>query len=461
MTDPRDTLPDSNTAVAELRVLLLEIDANRANAIERSLTAAQAGDLQIEQFNRLDAALARMETVTFDAVLTRSQTAGELGPDLVACIRAVEPDTLILPLPEAGGSADGDHPVDTTWLADALRYVVRRKQAEAVLQLADEALFEEKERARVTLRSIGDAVLVTDSAGNVTYLNPVAEELTGWRSVDACGRPLTEVFAIIDGETRETATNPAQKAMASDQVVGLDANCVLRGRDGTESGIEDSAAPIHDRHRRVSGAVIVFRDVSQSRAMTRKMAYLAQHDVLTGLANRTLFRDRLDQTISLARRHGRQVGVLFVDLDDFKRINDDIGHASGDRLLQEAARLLTTCVRATDTVCRYGGDEFVILLPEIEHPEDASQVAAKLIAAFDAPLDIGDRDYRLSLSIGISVFPDDGNSIESILEQADHRMYQAKADNHSTNSVVATGSSARPASPVHHGQRLAPVTDKG
>ena len=177
-----------------------------------------------------------------------------------------------------------------TWfgLVQTVEDITERKSAEFVLRAAEEALFEEKERAQVTLNSIGDAVLTTDLLGNVTYLNLVAETMTGWPCEEALGRPLAEVFRIIDGATRQAAANPAQRAIKEDKTVGLAMDCVLIRRDGFESAIEDSAAPIHNRDSRVAGAVLVFHDVSESRAIALKMSHLAQHDFLTGLPNRVL-----------------------------------------------------------------------------------------------------------------------------------------------------------------------------
>lgn len=301
-----------------------------------------------------------------------------------------------------------------------------RKSAELALREAESALFEEKERAQVTLNSIGDAVLVTDLMGNVTYINQVAEEMIGWLYEDAQGRPLSEVFNIIDGTTRQVAPDPAQRAIAEDRIIELAANCILIRRDGYESFIEDSAAPVHDRDGQVTGAVIVFHDLSQSRAMVTKMTHQAQHDFLTGLPNRALLIERLSQALKLAQRHDKQVGLLFVDLDDFKHINDSLGHGFGDQLLQTVAERLVACVRATDTVCRHGGDEFVILLAEIERPQDASGVAEKLQSAFAVPQRIDGQEINLTLSIGISVYPDDGDNIDAMMHNADIAMYNAK-----------------------------------
>lgn len=305
--------------------------------------------------------------------------------------------------------------------------ITERKSAELLLRASEMALFEEKERAQVTLNSIGDAVLCTDLAGNLTYLNPVAEAMTGWSRREASGRPLDEVFRIIDGKTRQAAENPAQRAIRENRVVGLESNCILVRRDGSESAIEDSSAPIHDRAGHVTGAVIVFHDVSAARALAFKMEHLAQHDFLTGLANRMLLTERLVQAIGLANRHGKQGALLFLDVDFFKNINDSLGHAAGDLLLKSVAQRLSANVRATDTVCRLGGDEFVILLSEIEHPQDAALIAEKLLADFAHPLVVLGLELQVSVSIGISVFPEDGADADALMQNADTAMYQAKS----------------------------------
>jgi diguanylate cyclase (GGDEF)-like protein/PAS domain S-box-containing protein len=312
-------------------------------------------------------------------------------------------------------------------LVQTVEDISERKLTESALRAAEEALFEEKERAQVTLNSIGDAVLTTDLQGNVTYLNLVAEAMTGWSREAALGRPLADVFKIINSGTRMVAENPALRAIKEDQIVGLVADCVLIRRDGFESAIEDSAAPIHNREGRVIGAVLVFHDVSESRAVALRMAHLAQHDFLTGLPNRVLLTERCAQAIGQANRHKKQVGLLFLDLDFFKRINDSLGHAIGDQLLQLVADRLVAAVRATDTVCRQGGDEFVILLAEIEQPLDATYVAEKLLAAFASPHLIDGHELHVSLSIGISIYPDDGDNVDSVMQNADTAMFHAKA----------------------------------
>ncbi|MDZ7781454.1 MAG: diguanylate cyclase [Halioglobus sp.] len=280
--------------------------------------------------------------------------------------------------------------------------------------------------AQITLNAIGDAVLVTDPDGIVIYLNRVAEKLTGWASAEACGRPEADVFSIVDGTTRKPRISPSKRAMNEGRIVELELGSVLIRHDGSDLAIEDSAAPILNRHGKLAGAVIVFHDAQESRHVRDNMSYLAQHDSLTGLPNRLLLMERLTQAIGMAKRNRKQVAVLFLDLDYFKQINDSCGHAVGDQLLQEAAAEMVSCVRGTDTVGRLGGDEFVILLPQVEKMEDAAEVAKKLLAKFTRPRVIDGHDLNVSLSIGISSYPADGQDAMSLLQNADTAMYMTK-----------------------------------
>ena len=291
---------------------------------------------------------------------------------------------------------------------------------------AEDALFGEKERAQVTLNCIGDAVICTDISGRITFVNIVAEKMTGWSWKDAVGRPMTDVFRIIDGATRGAAEDPMKMVLENDKTVGLTVNCVLLSRDGCEYPIEDSAAPIHDRTGCVTGAVIVFHDVSVARAMVGEMKHLAEHDVLTDLPNRLLLKDRITQAVAAANRNSSQAAVMFLDLDQFKHINDSLGHAIGDKLLQSVARRLISCVRSSDTVSRQGGDEFVVLLSEIRHASDAGIMARKMIAALAGCHVVAQHDLHITVSIGVSTFPADGLDADMLMKNADTAMYQAK-----------------------------------
>jgi diguanylate cyclase (GGDEF)-like protein/PAS domain S-box-containing protein len=293
-------------------------------------------------------------------------------------------------------------------------------------QAVEDELFAEKERAQVTLNSIGDAVVCTDLAGNVTFLNPVAEEMTGWSQEEATDRPMSEVLRILDDTTREAIPNPMELAVLQNQTMNLPSNCHLIRRDGTETPIEDSVSPIHDRQGRVIGAVIVFRDVTEAQAMTRQMTYSAQHDFLTDLPNRMLLSDRVSQAIAASSRHHGLVAVLFLDLDGFKHINDSLGHPIGDKLLQSVAGRLRDCLRGSDTVSRQGGDEFVVLLSEIHRAEEAAFTAKRMLQAIAAPHCIEDHDLHVTTSIGISIHPDDGLDVATLIKNADTAMYHAK-----------------------------------
>jgi diguanylate cyclase (GGDEF)-like protein len=215
-------------------------------------------------------------------------------------------------------------------------------------------------------------------------------------------------------------------AAHEDRMVGLPPTCILIQRGGAEVAIEDSAAPIHDRLGRVTGAVMVFHDVSAARALSEKMAYLAQHDSLTELPNRLLLNDRLGQAMAAADRHDDKLALLYLDLDRFKHINDSLGHAIGDRLLQSVALRLTACVRSTDTVSRLGGDEFVVLVTDKIDARVAAVCAEKLLQAVRQAHRIDDHDVHATASIGIVVYPDDGADAEALLKNADFAMYQAK-----------------------------------
>ena len=280
--------------------------------------------------------------------------------------------------------------------------------------------------AQLTLDSIGDGVLSIDIEGNVTYLNPAAESMTGWACRAARGRSHLEVLRIIDSETREQAVNPLVVAIMHNRTATLSANSVLIRRDGKETAIEDTAAPIRDASGVLCGAVIVFHDVSASRARAQETLHKAQHDALTGLPNRLLLMERLTQAMSLARRRGTLLALLYLDVDRFKQINDSLGHAIGDQLLCSMARRMTGCVRDSDTVSRHGGDEFIVLLPEVAHRDDATVCAQNLFLTLGWPYPIEKLVLRVSVSIGVGVYPTDGADAEAVLRHADRAMLNAK-----------------------------------
>ena len=309
--------------------------------------------------------------------------------------------------------------LDTYLLPEVIRRIIENAAK-------NENLFQEKERAQVTLDSIGDAVVSIDVGGHVTYLNLVAERLTGWPRQEATGHAIEEVCRIVDASSRRPARNPMASAIHENKSVSLPPNCTLICRDGAEYPIEDSSAPIHDRQGRVTGAVMVFHDVTAARAAIIRASQLAQHDSLTGLPNRLLLNDRLIEAMALAHRNQRRLALLFFDVDRFKDINDTLGHEIGDRLLQSIAQRLLSCVRASDTVSRLGGDEFVILLSEVARAEDATVCADKILEIVRSPHRIDQHDLHVTASIGIVCYPDDGSDVKALMKHADLAMYHAK-----------------------------------
>ena len=304
-------------------------------------------------------------------------------------------------------------------LVRALRYAVERK-------IIEETLFEEKERAQVTLDCIGDAVISTDVSGNIIFLNQVAERMTGWTLKEVAGRPIAFAFRIVNANTRIVIPNPMTKATDQNRTSNLPLNSVLIQRDGTEIHIEDSVAPIHDRDGKVIGSVLVFRDVSTARAMAEQIAHSAEHDFLTGLPNRLLLNDRVNQAIALAQRNKERVALLFLDIDGFKHINDSLGHPTGDKLLQCIANRLRDCIRAPDTVSRQGGDEFIVLLQGVKQPEDVAVAASRLLKSVAEAYSMSQHNLHITTSIGVSLYPEDGGDAETLIKNADTALYQAK-----------------------------------
>jgi diguanylate cyclase (GGDEF)-like protein/PAS domain S-box-containing protein len=422
-------------------VLLIQNDSAEAYAVRDALANARDGSFRITWVRRCSdglKALARAKSQScrdaerFAAILVDLSLPDSRGIETFDRLFVAAPQIPMLILAVAQDEGIAKLAVQR----GAQEYLLKGRLSgyswpEAVTRVIEraantESLFEQNERAQVTLNSIGDAVVSTDVAGNVTYLNIVAQTLTGWSQHEAAGHPLEDVFRIIDGTTRAQAPNPMEFAIRENKTVSLTPNCVLIRRDGAESPIEDSAAPIHDRQGRVTGAVMVFHDVSAARAATLRMAYLAQHDGLTDLPNRILFNDRLTEAMGLASRYRRQLAVLFLDVDRFKHVNDSLGHDIGDRLLQSIAQRLLGCVRGSDTVSRQGGDEFVILLSELTQAQDAIVCADKILEALRAPHRIDEYDVQVTASIGIVTYPDDGADCETLMKHADFAMYYAK-----------------------------------
>jgi diguanylate cyclase (GGDEF)-like protein/PAS domain S-box-containing protein len=289
------------------------------------------------------------------------------------------------------------------------------------------ALAEQSERFRVTLRSIADAVISTDARGNVDFVNPAAQRLTGWNQSEALGRPIEQVFHIVREQTGQPADNPIRRCLAELQPVGLPDQTLLVCRDGSKRSIEDSAAPIFDAHGVTRGAVLVFHDVSEQRRLASQMKFHSTHDGLTSLLNRGEFEAMLEQRLRQPRGQDGDV-VLYIDLDQFKLVNDACGHAVGDRLLQQIATLVMEQISPHDTLARLGGDEFGVLLYRRDIASAQSQ-AWKICAAVDEFRFAHDgRQFRIGASIGLVPLDDTWNSSTAVLQAADAACYAAKEE---------------------------------
>ena len=414
-------------------LLLITEDAGEAKWLQQLLDATDGAPFNVEWAGRLADGIDHVRNGQIDAILVDTFIAESSGIDIFDRLYRLAP---YIPMLAFCGQENEElarqaihhgakgylvkNQLDSVKLPQVLLAVIERATME-------EALFIEQERSAVTLNSISDAVLNIDIEGKVTYLNAVAEYMTGWTGHEALGRPITEVLQLIDATTRSPVQSPLEQVLKQDRVVGLSANCLLLRRDGHECAIEDVAVPVRDRRGNISGAVMVFHDISQAQAMTRKMSHLAQHDFLTDLPNRILLVDRLNHGIALAQRHHGKIAVLFLDLDGFKHVNDTFGHMMGDQLLQSVARRLTACVRNSDTVSRQGGDEFVIMLADDVHEQDVILIAEKILSALAAPYNVEYLELQVSASIGIALYPADGQHSEMLIKHADTAMYHAKS----------------------------------
>ncbi len=290
----------------------------------------------------------------------------------------------------------------------------------------EDELFREKERMRLTLQSIGDAVICTDAEGRVTYINPVAQRMTGWQAFDAAGHDVDEVAPLYLPNGAQTQPSPLRQALKTQNPCGPTRGVVLRRKDGQRFEVEESASPIIDRHHHLTGAVMVLHDVTETMAMAERMAHLAQYDPLTDLPNRVLLQDRAQHALAQARRDGKSLAVMYLDLDGFKQVNDTLGHDVGDELLVQFARRLAAAMRESDTVCRQGGDEFVVLLPGLASAQQACVVAHKVLAVCSEPFALQGQALRVGLSAGMALFPQHGASYDELARNADAAMYAAK-----------------------------------
>ena len=293
-------------------------------------------------------------------------------------------------------------------------------------KLYEEALFREKESAQITLQSIGDGVITTDANCNVEYVNPVAEGLTGWKVDDASGRAIDEIFRGFHEETCEPLENPLAVSIRRDRAIKSVRPTLLIRRDGNELYIESTASPIRDGKGSVTGGVLVFHDVSESRELHRRLSYHASHDILTGLVNRREFENRLERALKSAKARETSYALCYLDLDQFKIVNDTCGHSAGDALLGQLGTLLKSKIRWRDTLARLGGDEFGVLLESCSLDEAMQSAETLRVAIGDYKFMWDDRSFRLGVSIGVVPISTETEDVAALLSAADSACAAAK-----------------------------------
>ncbi|MDP1979637.1 EAL domain-containing protein [Undibacterium sp.] len=413
------------------RILVVTNIVTDALALQDALRKAHDGPYETQFASSLSNALEQIQKKQIDAILVDLSLPDSEGIATFEALFEVASKIPILTLCDlddslaveavglgAQGYLTKGH-FSSYLVPQSLRNIIQRKAVE-------QAAYIEKARAEITLNSISDAVIGTDMAGNVDYLNVAAEHMTLWKREEAQGQSINLVMPLVQCENKQAKANPIIQVLRQDKATTLTPGTILLRRDGSEVAIEDSTAPIHDSEGNMAGAVMVFHDVSATQAMAVKMAHLAQHDFLTNLPNRALLNDRIAQAIGLAKRRETHLAILFLDLDNFKHINDSLGHAIGDMLLKSVTERLCACVRSSDTVSRQGGDEFVILVTDDKSAENAAYTAEKLLKSLSAPHSINKHELYVTTSIGISSYPADGTDAETLIKNADTAMYQAK-----------------------------------
>jgi len=270
-------------------------------------------------------------------------------------------------------------------------------------------------------------VLLLSPMGQIHLMNPIAEILTGWSRAEVVGKNIGDIYQVKDLEKGILMSEiPILKVFDEKDVFSVHNRFLLTRKDGTEIPISETATPIADRAGNLVGAIVVFREISETLDAESRIEYLAMHDYLTGLPNRRLFIDRLERGLTQSRREFQRLGVLFLDLNDFKRMNDTYGHEFGDAVLKRVARELIGSVRESDTVARIGGDEFAILLTNLHDRKDLLPATSKIINVFKNPMTIKGHLVEIGVSVGEALYPDDAEEIESLLDRADRLMYEHK-----------------------------------
>lgn len=328
-------------------------------------------------------------------------------------------------------------PIDIEMCRMRVRNHLTLQSQKDLLKKVNQELEAEKKQLAITLKSIADGVISINAAGDITFINPVAQRLTGYSVQDALGKPIDEVMNLRDASSREPLLNPALYALEVKRPVAMSYNATLVSKHKQIFRVEDTASPIVDDEGNINGAVMVFQDVSEAEEMAVKMTHLTNHDQLTGLPNRVLLHDRIVQAIARSFTSKQSIALLLIDIDNFKYLNDSLGHQVGDFVISTMAKRLADTLGHSATLARVGGDEFACLLSDIGSGFSADSIAMACLQAGRVPIEIDGKSHRLSLSIGISLYPQDAVNAEEMMRHADSAMYRSKSKGKDTFSFFS------------------------
>jgi diguanylate cyclase (GGDEF)-like protein len=436
------------------KVLIVTDNAATSRTLKEALAPSSGCALAVESSALPASAIARIHSLQPDLILADVFLADSDGTQAFAQLRQAAPKASVVALCSQtterfaqGAVQQGaagylrDDELHSRLVAQHLLQMLERNRCDESLQL-------ERQRTDVALNAVTDAVIATDNEGKVTRMNAAAETIAQCLAAEALGRPLDEVLNLVDADTgaslEDRGADGSREGSAERPPRSMRRrNAILFRNDHAESEIEASSISVYDRRGGFDGAVLVLHDISAARAMSREMSHLVAHDLLTGLPNRRLFDERLGQCIAMARRRGTQLDVLSLDLDNFKYINDSLGHAVGDRLLQSVGLRLLACAHHSDMVSRQGGDEFRILLSDDKNGEGATVLAEKILSTLAAPHVIDDHELHITASIGISMYPADGADPSTLMQHADTAMYHAKSEGRNTFQFFDTEMNVR------------------
>jgi diguanylate cyclase (GGDEF)-like protein/PAS domain S-box-containing protein len=422
---------------AQLKILLVEDSAEDAalalRLLERDGTRCDAVRVESEAAFRRELAQGEAQIILSDFSMP-----GFDGLAALAIAREVSPEIPFIFVSGTIGEENAiralkDGAVDYVLKGNLLRLpsaverALREAEAQRARRKADEARRRTGRRFRALVENSSDSILLLNPRGALLYATPATERMLGYKLVERLGRPLPEIVHPDDSAAFEKQLEDAVQAGTRSTF-----QCRFASRDGEWRVLEGVLSNLLDDPA-VRAVVVNCRDVTERRRAEERLSRLAQFDTLTGLPNRHLFGDRLERALAQARRYSWQVGVMFIDLDGFKAINDSFGHATGDKVLVHVGQCLNAAVRAGDTVARIGGDEFAVILSVLNSAEDAGIVFEKLARALVQPIEIEGKSIASAASVGIAIFPRDADDGERLLGNADLAMYQAKQQGGNTH----------------------------